>query len=85
MNEEVSSQPTHLIWDADGSPDSVIALLYFLQHPGISVEAVTVSCGQAYPDICAANLVKMLPRLGITGIPVAAGRSTPLEGGEHLS
>ena len=80
MNEEVSSQPTHLVWDADGSPDSVIALLYFLQHPGISVEAVTVSCGQAYPDICASNLVQMLARLGIKGIPVSAGRAVPLEG-----
>ena len=81
MKEEVSSQPTHLIWDAVGSTDSVIALLYFLQHPGISVEAVTVSCGQAYPDICASNLVQMLARLGIEGIPVTAGRTIPLEEG----
>ena len=78
MNDKIISQPTHLIWDTDGSPDSVIALLYFLQHPDIRVDAITVSCGQAYPDIYATNLVQMLARLGIKGIPVAAGRTTPI-------
>jgi len=80
MNDKVSSKPTHIIWDADGSPDSIVALLYFLQHPDIIVEAITVSCGQAHPDICAPNLVRMLTRLGRKNIPIAAGRSTPLEG-----
>ena len=84
MNHKVISQPNHLIWDADGSPDSVIALLYFLQHPDISVDAITVSCGQDYPKIYVTNLVQMLARLGIKGIPVAAGRTTPLAGDNAL-
>ena len=80
MNTIQTTPPTPLIWDADGSPDSVIALLYFLKHPKISIEAITTSCGQGYPDTCAANLTRMLTRLGRSGIPIAAGRSTPLHG-----
>lgn len=33
------------IWDDDGSPDGVIALLYLLRHPEVNVKAITVSCG----------------------------------------
>jgi purine nucleosidase/pyrimidine-specific ribonucleoside hydrolase len=81
MIDKIISQPNlHLIWDADGSPDSVIALLYFLQNPHISVDAITVSCGQAHTDIFAVKLTRMLARLGRKGIPVAAGRATPLKG-----
>jgi len=81
MNEiEISPRRMDMIWDADGSPDSVIALLYFLQHPDIHVLAATVSCRQAYPEIFAKKLTQMLAMLGQKGIPVAAGRSKPLEG-----
>lgn len=80
MNNDQNSQTTQLIWDADGSPDSIIALLYFLKHPDINVESITVSCGQAYPETCATNLTRMMSRLGRSGIPIASGRSTPLEG-----
>ncbi len=72
--------PIHIIWDDDGSPDGIIALLYFLHHPGVKVEAITVSCGEAHPDVFAEKLTRMLAFLGTTGIPVAAGRSKPLEG-----
>lgn len=72
--------PVPIIWDDDGSPDGVIALLYFLQNPEVSVKAITVSCGEAHPDVFAQNLTRMLARVGRTGIPVAAGRSTPLKG-----
>ncbi|MDB4443807.1 nucleoside hydrolase [bacterium] len=72
--------PMHIIWDDDGSPDGVIALLYFLRHPEINVKAITVSCGEAHPKIFAQNLIRMLALLGRTDIPVAAGRSTPLKG-----
>ena len=75
-----SDAPIPLIWDDDGSPDGVIALLYFLRHPGVDVKAITVSCGLAHPDVFAQNLRRMLSRLGITDIPVAAGRSVPLSG-----
>ena len=85
QSEPYSSQksigsPIPLLWDDDGSPDGVIALLYFLQHPGVDVKAITVSCGLAHPRKFIKNLARMLSLLGETDIPVAAGRSTPLKG-----
>ena len=85
QSEPYSSQksidsPIQLLWDDDGSPDGVIALLYFLQHPGVDVKAITVSCGLAHPRKFVKNLARMLSLLGKTDIPVAAGRSTPLKG-----
>jgi pyrimidine-specific ribonucleoside hydrolase len=78
---ETAQEPIlHVIWDDDGSPDGVIALLYFLQTPHVEVDAITVSCGEAHPNIFAIKLARMLARLGRSGIPIAAGRATPLEG-----
>lgn len=79
MKNKLSS-PMHLIWDDDGSPDGVIALLYFLHHPNVIVDAITVSYGQAHTKIFASLLPRMLARLGIEGIPVSAGRDHPLAG-----
>ena len=78
--EPAAEPQTPVIWDDDGSPDGVIALLYLLKDPRFRVEAITVSCGEAHPELFARNLTRMLARLGRTGIPVAAGRATPLEG-----
>lgn len=75
-----SETPISLIWDADGSPDSVVSLLYFLQHPGIKVEAATVSCGQAEPEIFVQLLSRMFARINRREIPFSAGRNTPLSG-----
>jgi len=79
MNDAPIS-PIHLIWDDDGSPDGIIALLYFLRHPGVKVEAITVSYGQAHTRVFAALLPRMLARLGIGDIPVTVGRDRPLQG-----
>jgi purine nucleosidase/pyrimidine-specific ribonucleoside hydrolase len=81
MKDWMMSQPhSHIIWDSDGSPDGVVALLYFLQHPRISVDALTVSCGEAHPEIYTPNLTRVLARLGREAIPIGAGRATPLSG-----
>jgi pyrimidine-specific ribonucleoside hydrolase len=69
-----------VLWDSDGTLDGVIGLLYFLQHPNVSVKALTISCGEAHPDIYTPNLPRMLARLEREMIPVAAGRNTPLRG-----
>jgi purine nucleosidase/pyrimidine-specific ribonucleoside hydrolase len=74
------AEPVPVIVDDDGSPDGVIALLYFLQHPQYEVKAITVTPGEAHQPIFAENLLRMLARLAITGIPVAAGSDAPLEG-----
>jgi pyrimidine-specific ribonucleoside hydrolase len=80
----LQTPPIHLIWDDDGSPDGVIALLYFLRHPDVSVDAITVSHGQAHTSLFAHLLPRMLARLGRAGIPVAAGRASPLVGNNNF-
>jgi pyrimidine-specific ribonucleoside hydrolase len=73
--------PIPLIFDDDGSPDGLIALLYFLNHPGYEVRAVTVSPGEAHPAVFAPKLSHWLAGLGRIDIPVGAGRDSPLAGG----
>ena len=72
--------PIPVIFDDDGSPDGMIALLYFLRNPLFDVRAVTVSCGEAHPEVFASHLQRLLAGLGRADIPVGAGRATPLEG-----
>jgi purine nucleosidase/pyrimidine-specific ribonucleoside hydrolase len=66
--------------DDDGSPDGVTALLYFLIDPYFDVQAVTVSYGEAHPDLFAGHILQLLAGLGRADIPVGAGEPTPLEG-----
>jgi len=72
--------PIPVIVDDDGSPDGVIALLYFLRHPNFDVRAVTISCGEAHPELFAPHLLQLLAGLGRADIPVGVGRAMPLEG-----
>jgi purine nucleosidase/pyrimidine-specific ribonucleoside hydrolase len=72
--------PIPVIFDDDGSPDGVIALLFFLRHPFYDVKAVTVSPGEAHPELFAHHVTQLLAVFGRTDIPVGFGRATPLEG-----
>lgn len=72
--------PVPLIFDDDGSPDGIIALLYFLRNPHFDVRAVTVSQGEAHPQIFSLHISQLLSMLGKNDIPVGFGRATPLEG-----
>lgn len=74
------SAPVPLIVDDDGSPDGMIALMYFLRHPLFEVKAVTISSGEAHPEKFAPQVLQLLAGLGHANIPVGAGRETPLEG-----
>jgi inosine-uridine nucleoside N-ribohydrolase len=69
-----------VIVDMDVDPSDTPALLYLLKHPGVSVRAVTVSCGITYIDEGVANVLRLLEYLGIWDIPVAGGKETPLVG-----
>ncbi|MFX0168918.1 MAG: nucleoside hydrolase [Candidatus Hodarchaeota archaeon] len=69
-----------VIVDMDVDPSDTGALLYLLKHPGVSVRAVTVSCGITYIDEGVANVLRLLAYLGIRDIPVAGGKVTPLAG-----
>lgn len=73
-------KPTPLILDDDGSEDGMTAWAYMLQNPEFSVKAMTITYGESHHAIFGNNVERMLTRLGITGIPVAVGRDTPLAG-----
>ncbi len=73
-------QPTPLILDDDGTQDGMTAWAYMLQNPNFSVKAMTINYGESHHQIFGNNVMRMLTRLGITGIPVAVGRDTPLAG-----
>lgn len=72
--------PIPIIVDDDGSPDGMIALLYFISTPNFDIQAVTISSGEAHPDIFAPHLLQLLAGIGRADIPVGAGRETPLGG-----
>ena len=69
-----------VIVDDDGSPDGMVALLYFLRNPLFDVRAVTISCGEAHPALFASHVLRLLAGLGRVDIPVGTGRDTPLAG-----
>lgn len=72
--------PIPIIVDDDGSPDGLLALLYFLGNPLFDVRAVTVSNGEAHPEVFAPHIQQLLAALDRPDIPVGAGRDAPLEG-----
>ena len=75
--------PSHrlpVFFDDDGSPDGTAALFYLLSHPNVSVAAISISYGEAYPDVYIQHIGRELDSLGIRGIPLGAGQSAPLAG-----
>jgi pyrimidine-specific ribonucleoside hydrolase len=74
-------EPIHLVIDTDMGMDDVIAILYLLQHPGVEVEAITIS-GTGLAD-CAGGVLHAAHLITLADnrkIPIACGRERPLQG-----
>jgi 5'-nucleotidase len=69
-----------LILDTDMGIDSVMGMLFLLKDPEVAVKAVTIVHGVADVQAGAANALRVLELTGQRAVPVAAGRSTPLQG-----
>ena len=79
--------PRFLLVDTDAGSDDLIALLYLLRvSPSSSwtIRGITVSNGLAHPPQGAKNILRLLHASGHREIPVAVGRSAPLEGEQEF-
>jgi inosine-uridine nucleoside N-ribohydrolase len=80
--EPTSSPKTMLLlYDDDGSRDGMAALLYLLSYPDISIQAITISYGEAHPKLYIQHMGCVLDNFGIRDIPLGAGQDMPLAGG----
>jgi purine nucleosidase/pyrimidine-specific ribonucleoside hydrolase len=75
------NEDTLLIFDDDGSRDGMAALVYLLESPGIAVKAITISYGEAHPELYIQHVGRVLDQLAVDDIPLGAGQDTPLAGG----
>lgn len=73
-----STAPTPVILDMDPGHDDAIALLLAAASPELEIKGVTVVAGNQTLDKTVRNALVTMTVGGITGIPVAAGASTPL-------
>jgi len=71
---------TPVFFDDDGSPDGTSALLFLLSDPRAEVNAVSMSYGEAHPQIYIQHLGALLERAGYGDIPLGAGQDAPLAG-----
>jgi inosine-uridine nucleoside N-ribohydrolase len=70
-----------VVIDTDMAPDDWMAILYLLQRPDIAVKAITVvGTGETHCEPGVRNALKLIRLAGDSGIPVACGRETPLQG-----
>jgi inosine-uridine nucleoside N-ribohydrolase len=73
-------KPHPVLFDDDGSPDGTAALFFLLSHQRVSVKAVNISYGEAYPDIYIQHIARVLDDSRIMDIPLGAGQNAPLAG-----
>jgi inosine-uridine nucleoside N-ribohydrolase len=72
---------TPVIIDTDMSVDAIMAILYLLQRPELSIEAITVAGdGEAHCGPGTEHALGLVAMVGAKDIPVACGRETPLTG-----
>jgi purine nucleosidase/pyrimidine-specific ribonucleoside hydrolase len=78
---EIQADTLAVFYDDDGSLDGTAALLYLLAHPDVAVQAITISYGEAHPEVYIQHIGRLLDDLGLSGIPLGAGQDIPLSGG----
>lgn len=69
-----------VIFDDDGSPDGMSALLYLLSDPYVDLQMVSVSYGEAHPQVFIQHLGRVLEQYGYGDVPLGAGQDAPLSG-----
>lgn len=70
-----------VIIDTDMAADDWMAILYLLNRPDVSVEAITVTgTGEAHCEPGINNAMNLAALAGQPDIPVSCGRTTPLQG-----
>ena len=76
-----TGQPRSVIIDTDMAADDWMAILYLLQRPDVSIEAITVTgAGEAHCGPGTEYALGLVALSGHASIPVACGRETPLQG-----
>jgi len=63
-----------LLYDDDGSRDGMAALLYLLSYPDISIQAITISYGEAHPKLYIQHMGCVLDILGLVIFHLAQDR-----------
>ena len=70
-----------VVVDTDMGTDDVMALLFLLRRPDVSVTAVTIDGdGLTHRDAGVRNARALLAMAGASEVPVAGGRTSPLAG-----
>jgi len=76
-----TGQPRRVIIDTDMAGDDWMAILYLLQRPDITVEAITVAgTGEAHCEPGVRHAAGLVALAGEPVIPIACGRETPWQG-----
>jgi inosine-uridine nucleoside N-ribohydrolase len=79
----VSSIP--VILDVDPGHDDAVALMFACGAPELDLLAVTTVAGNAPLEKTTRNALRILSLIGRTGVPVAAGASSPLKRQLHTA
>ncbi len=76
----IAHETKPIVIDTDMAADDWMAILYLLQRPDVSVQAITVTgTGEAHCGPGTQNALGLLSLAGNADAPVSCGRETPLE------
>jgi inosine-uridine nucleoside N-ribohydrolase len=84
MTDEPMS-PTPVILDVDPGHDDAVAIMLACTAPALDLLAVTTVAGNVPLEKTTRNALRVLSLIGYTGVPVAAGASSPLHRPLHTA